>query len=111
MRELLARITPSIRTARTSAGACANEDFRQKWRGSILEYEHRAAVRTLRFAAIRLDRQVDARMRIPQRHFRQRARQRQLRARDLVTTLRVGRLGGMDGWAAHGLIGRRKATF
>src|SRR5690348_5064827 len=73
---------------------------------SILEHENRAAIRALRFAAILDDRQIHAWMRIPQRHFRQRTRQRQLRARDFVTALRVGRFGGVvgDGWAAHGAV-------
>jgi hypothetical protein len=50
-------------------------------------------------------------MRIPERHFRQRTRQWQLRAGDLVTALRVGLLrGGVigGGWAAHGTIRREQ---
>ena len=44
----------------------------------------RAAIGAIGFAAIRLDRQVHARMRIPQCHRRQRAAQRQVGAADFV---------------------------
>src|SRR5690242_3074009 len=77
---------------------------------SILEHENRTAIGTLRFSAILDDRQIDARMRIPQRHFRQRTRQRQLRTGDFVTALRVGRFGGVigGGGTAHGAIHREE---
>src|SRR5690606_40656251 len=61
---------------------------------SVHQHEMGAAVRALRLAAVLLDRQVDARVRIPQRHCRCRAAQRQLRAMDLVTLAGVGGSAG-----------------
>lgn len=67
---------------------------------SVGEHEQRAAIRALGFAVgLVFDRQVHARMRVPQRHFRRRAAQRQVAAVHGVTRLRIG---GRGGGLAHG---------
>ncbi len=64
------------------------------------QHEHGTAVRALRFAiGLVFDRQVHARMRVPQRHFRGRAAQRQIAAVHGVALLGVG---GRSGGMAHG---------
>src|SRR5690606_35123437 len=64
-------------------------------RGSVDQLVDGRAVRALGVAVrIVLDRQVHARMRVPQRHFRRRAAQRQVRAVHGVALLGIGGRGG-----------------
>src|SRR5690606_2312841 len=71
--------------------------------GSVDQDEVRPAVRAVGLAALGLDRQVHPRMRVPQRHRRQRAAQRQVRAAHLVLALGVG-------WQGLGLGGGHVGT-
>jgi len=87
------RSTPPDSSAGSNCTTVSLRTVGRRARWSVDKHEVGAAIRALALPAFGFDRQVNARMRVPQCHRRQRTAQRQVGTTDFVSRLRIGGRG------------------